>query len=231
MSARYPQGLKAVVFDLDGTLLDTATEFVTVVQQLRDEHGLEHLPEDFIRSNVSNGARALVTLTLNIQAHEDGFEEKRLRLLEIYSSVLGDDTRPYDGIAELLQSLHASGIRWGISTNKPSVYTLPLLATQTFDPEPASVVCSDQVSQAKPHPEALHLNLAQLGCQAFEAIYIGDHLRDIQAGQAAGMRTIAAAYGYIEADDDPTTWGACAIANSVAELSQLIAELGAETPA
>ncbi|MCZ6829219.1 MAG: HAD-IA family hydrolase [Gammaproteobacteria bacterium] len=225
MGRTQSRWLKAVVFDLDGTLLDTAPEFITVLHQLREEHNLERLPEDFIRSKVSHGARALVTLSLGMQPEEEGFEEKRLRLLEIYSSILGTATRPYDGIHELLLGLAREGIAWGISTNKPSVYTYPLLATQTFNPAPTSVVCADQVSNPKPHPEALYLNCKQLGCEPREVIYIGDHLRDIEAGRAAGMCTIAAAYGYIEAGDNPADWGADAIAHEPCELARIIVDL------
>ena len=117
--------LKAVVFDLDGTLLDTAPEFITVIHQLRAEHELPPMPEDAIRSHVSHGARALVTLSLGLQPDHASFEEKRLRLLEIYTGVLGTATRPYPGIVQLLLDLAAAKIRWGISTNKPSQYTLP----------------------------------------------------------------------------------------------------------
>ncbi len=217
--------LKAVIFDLDGTLLDTAPEFVIVLHQLREEHGLERLPEDFIRSKVSHGARALVTLSLGMQPEDEGFEEKRLRLLEIYASVLGSRTRPYAGIGDLLAGLAARGISWGISTNKPSKYTFPLLDTQRLDPAPTSVVCADQVGNPKPHPEALYRNCEQLGCEPGEVIYIGDHQRDIDAGRAAGMRTIAAAYGYLELDDDPGNWGADAIAREPGDLAALIIDL------
>jgi phosphoglycolate phosphatase len=217
--------LKAVVFDLDGTLLDTAPEFITVLHQLRAEHQLPPLSEGSIRSKVSHGARALVTLSLGLQPEDTGFEEKRLRLLDIYASILGTATRPYQGIEALLSGLGEAGITWGISTNKPSLYTLPLLATQALHPAPASVVCGDQVGNPKPHPEPLYLNCEQLGCDPSEAIYIGDHQRDIEAGRAAGMRTIAAAYGYIEADDNPAHWGADAVAQEPCELAQLILDL------
>ena len=222
---RRSSWLKAVIFDLDGTLLDTAPEFITVVHQLREEHDMERLPEAFIRSRVSHGARALVTLSLGLQPEDDGFEAKRLRLLEIYAGILGTATRPYDGIEELLLRLADEAIAWGISTNKPSAYTYPLLETIKLRPAPVSVVCGDEVNNPKPHPEALYLNCEHLGCNPDEVIYIGDHKRDIEAGRAAGMRTIAAAYGYIEADDDPADWGADSIAHSPLELAQRIIDL------
>jgi 2-phosphoglycolate phosphatase len=227
MARPWPRGLKAVIFDLDGTLLDTAPEFIAVVHRLCQEHELERLPEALIRSKVSHGARALVTLSLGIQPEDPGFEEKRLRLLEIYSGQLGSATQPYAGIEELLLSLAGAGLPWGISTNKPSTYTYPLLDSMALNPAPGSVVCGDEVSQPKPHPESLYLNCRHLGCEPQAAIYVGDHPRDIEAGRAAGMRTIAAAYGYIDHDDDPARWGADAIAHSPFELAELMMDLGA----
>lgn len=218
----FPVRLKAVVFDLDGTLLDTAPEFVAVVQQLRREHQLEPLAPQLIRAHVSDGARAMVSLALDIRPEQAAFESKRLRFLDIYQAGLGTATRPYPGIVELLRQLQAAGIGWGISTNKPSYLTLPLLERLALEPAPASIVCPDHVSQTKPHPEPLLLNCRQLQCKPDQAIYIGDHLRDIEAGRSAGMYTIAAAYGYIHHTDDPDNWGADAVANNGDELVALI---------
>lgn len=217
-----PNNLKAVIFDLDGTLVDTAQEFVVVVQTLRAEHGLGKIDEALIRSNVSNGARALVTLALDITEEDAVFEEKRLRLLEIYSTVLGDSAKPYPGIEDLLQQLADRGIRWGISTNKPKAYAEPLLERLAIKPDPGSVVCPDDVTHRKPHPEPLYLNCKQLECAPHEAIYIGDHIRDIEAGRRAGIYTIAAAYGYIEAHDDAANWNADATVLHSTQLAALI---------
>ena len=207
MSA-LPSNLQAVIFDLDGTLIDTADEFVVVVQALRAEHDREPLPEDIIRSNVSNGARALTSLALELPESAPQFEEKRLRLLALYSDVLGTVAALYPGIQELLDGLSQRGIAWGIATNKPRLYTEPLLARLKLSPAPGSVVCPDDVTDRKPHPESLYLNCRQLDCSPANSIYIGDHKRDIEAGRRAGMFTIAATYGYIESHDDPAAWGA-----------------------
>jgi phosphoglycolate phosphatase len=217
-----PRELRAVIFDLDGTLVDTADEFVVVVQALREEHGLDGMDPDRIRASVSNGARALVTLALGIAEDEPAFEGKRQRLLELYSEVLGTVARPYPGIEPLVKDLERRGIAWGISTNKPRTYTEPLLERLAIQPAPGSVVCPDDVSERKPHPESLYLNCRELGCAPREAIYVGDHLRDIEAGRRAGMYTIAAAYGYIEPDDDPRRWGADARACNSTDLPGLI---------
>lgn len=222
MSTLFPANLKAVLFDLDGTLVDTADEFVPVVQTLRDEHGLGPMDEQRIRQSVSNGARALVMLGLGIAEDDPGFETQRLRLLALYSEVVGTLAAPYPGIGELLVALAARDIRWGIATNKPRPYTEPLLAGLDFNPPPGSVVCPDDVAARKPHPESLERNCRELGCRIDEAIYIGDHARDIECGRRAGMYTIAAAYGYIEPDDDPADWGADALAEHSTALADLI---------
>ena len=217
-----PQNLKAVIFDLDGTLVDTADEFVPVVQALRAEHGHGEMDPQRIRASVSNGARALVSLGLDMSEDAPEFESKRLRLLELYSEVLGSIAKPYPGIASLLGELHIRGVAWGISTNKPRAYTEPLLQRLNIQPQPGSVVCPDDVSERKPHPESLYLNCRELNCSPSEAIYVGDHQRDIEAGRRAGMYTIAATYGYIEPDDDPYNWGANTHAGCSTELLSLI---------
>lgn len=221
-SSTFPQNLKAVIFDLDGTLVDTADEFVPVVQRLRAEHGYDAMDPQRIRASVSNGARALVSLGLGINEDAAEFESKRLRLLELYSEVLGTIAAPYPGIESLLTRLQEKGIVWGISTNKPRAYTEPLLERLNIQPPPGSVVCPDDVNHRKPHPESLHRNCHELNCAPNEAIYIGDHLRDIEAGRRAGMYAIAAAYGYIEENDDPNDWGANAQALSSHDLLELI---------
>ena len=221
MTAR-PTTLKAVIFDLDGTLVDTADEFVVVVQALRAEHGHGPMDPARIRASVSNGARALVSLGLGIAEDSDGFETQRLRLLELYTEVLGSVARPYPGIDKLIAEFEQRGIGWGIATNKPRLYTEPLLARLDMRPAPASVVCPDDVGERKPHPESLLRNCSDLVCSPAQAIYVGDHLRDIEAGRRAGMHTIAAAYGYIEPGDDPRSWGADAHANDSTELYRLI---------
>jgi len=218
----FPQNLKAVIFDLDGTLVDTADEFVPVVQGLRAEHGHDAMDPQRIRASVSNGARALVSLGLDINEDAPEFESKRLRLLELYSQVVGTMASPYPGIESLLARLQAKGIVWGISTNKPRAYTEPLLARLNIQPPPGSVVCPDDITNRKPHPESLYRNCHDLHCAPHEAIYIGDHLRDIEAGRRAGMYTIAATYGYIEENDDPQGWGANAQALSSQDLFELI---------
>ena len=219
-----PQDLKAVVFDLDGTLVDTADEFIIIVQALRAEHGLDTMDEQLIRSTVSSGARALVRLALNLQEQHPEFDDKRLRLLELYSDVLGSVAKPYPGIETFIAELQERDIAWGVCTNKPKTYALPLMQKLNFSPAPSCVICPDDVKETKPHPEPLYLCCQQIGCAPHQAIYVGDHQRDIDAGRLAGMYTIAAAYGYIEPGENPSTWKANAQVNCSTELSTLILE-------
>ena len=199
-------GLRAVIFDLDGTLVDTADDFVPVVQALRAEAGLEPMNEARIRATVSNGARALVTLALGITDTHADFEARRLRLLELYEAILGAHAQPYAGMRDLIATLTERGIAWGVATNKPRYLTLPLLDGLRLTA--ASVVCPEDVARRKPDPESIHRACEELGCRPREAIYVGDHARDIEAGRRAGAYTIAAAYGYIEPGDRADSWGA-----------------------
>jgi len=214
--------LKAVLFDLDGTLLDTAPDFVVVVNALLAEHNKPALPADLIRATVSNGARALVQLAFGLQEGEPGFEPLRLRLLELYSANLAVETRPFPGIIPLLEHLQAHDIGWGIATNKPEVYTTPLLSALSFPSPPGSVICPDHVTERKPHPESIYLACEQLACKPQEVVYIGDHQRDIACGNNAGVPTIGALYGYIEADDDPVSWRATHLVRHADEIWPLL---------
>lgn len=213
-------GLRAVIFDLDGTLIDTADDFVPVVQQLREEAGIGPMDPARIRASVSNGSRALVRLALDITEEAAVFETQRQRLLSLYGDILGRHARPYPGVAGLLAELDRRGIAWGIATNKPRDYTLPLL--HTLGLRAASVICPEDVQQPKPHPESLEKGCRELDCAASEAVYVGDHARDIEAGRRAGLYTIAAAYGYIEPGDDARHWRADGIAERSEDLESLL---------
>ncbi len=214
--------LRAVLFDLDGTLLDTAPDFVTAVNLLRADHGREPLPGEPIRRTVSHGARALVRLAFGIGEEDPAFEPLRRRLLALYEAHLLVDTVPFPGIAELLQALAARGIRWGVVTNKPNYLAEPLRARARLEPPADVLVCPDHVSRTKPDPEPLLLACARLGCTVTEAVYVGDHARDIQAGRNAGMRTIAATYGYLEPDEAVTQWQADYHADSVPAIAHIL---------
>jgi phosphoglycolate phosphatase len=214
--------MKAVLFDLDGTLFDTAPDFIVVLNQLRTEEQLPPLPDASIRAVVSNGARALITLGFGVDEGDAGFEHLRKRLLELYLNHLAEKTVLFPGIETLLNQLAAANIAWGIVTNKPLAYTAPLMRAYTHLPAPGAVICPDHVVNRKPDPEPVLLACAQIGCHPQEAIYVGDHERDIAAGRAAGMPTIACRYGYINGDEDPADWNADYLVDSAEEIWPLL---------
>lgn len=211
LSSRPPsarQTVRAVLFDLDGTLLDTAPDFVVVLNQLLGEHDRPALPAATIRRRVSNGARALVELAFGVGPGDPAYEPLRERLLEIYSGHLAVYTELFPGLQRLLTQLDEWQIPWGIATNKPAAYAIPLMEQLDLQPAPECIICPDHVEERKPHPESLFLAAKQLGCEPRDIVYVGDHLRDIECGKRAGAITIAAAYGYIEEGDDVDAWGA-----------------------
>ncbi len=213
---------KAVLFDLDGTLADTAPDFYKTVNQLRALHDLPDLNTQVIRAEVSNGAKALVKLALNLTEEHPEYEQKRRQLLELYSQNLGNETTIFPGIADLLEWLDTANIPWGIVTNKPVHYAKPLLESLTLTDRCSVLICPENTTHRKPHPEPLLLATKHLSIDAAKCLYIGDHARDIQAGKAANMRTIAALYGYISQYEDPTLWQADWYAQDCQQIFQLI---------
>lgn len=216
--------IRAVMFDLDGTLLDTAPDFVVVVNQLLAEQERPALAAETIRAGVSNGSKALIKLAFAIDENNEQFEPLRQRLLELYLENNSVHTKPFPGINTLIEQLVAHNIAWGIATNKPALYTLPLMIDMNMQPPPASVICPDHVSHPKPDPESLFLASNQLGCTPAEIIFVGDHKRDIDCGKGAGSITIAAAYGYVDEGDDPANWNADYCVNHADEIWPIIAK-------
>ncbi|MBL4796461.1 MAG: HAD-IA family hydrolase [Oleispira sp.] len=223
---------QALLFDLDGTLMDTAPDFFPTVNTLRKEHGLPPLVDDLIRLQVSNGGRALTRLALdmpqvvgNIVGNEE-FERKRQRLLDLYVENIASNSDLFSGMLELLETCKEKSLPWGIVTNKPRLYTEILLERLT-DRLPilaqcAVVVCPDDVERTKPFPDPLYLAADKLKVSAKDCWYLGDHSRDIEAGNAASMLTIATLYGYIEPHDKPEDWKADIMVNTVEEIIDLI---------
>lgn len=200
--------LRAIFFDLDGTLLDTATDMGNALNRLLAQEGKNPLPLDAIRNHVSNGANALVRLGFDITMENPDFQRLRQAFLDSYLTDLASHTRPFPGIEPLIEELANRNIAWGIVTNKPWTYTEPLLSHFRFASDPIAILCPDHVKERKPAPESLLLACQLTKCEIDEAIYVGDHARDIECGIRAGMITIAVGYGYIAADDDHNTWGA-----------------------
>jgi len=218
-------GIKAVVFDLDGTLVDTAPDFIVSLSALLKEEGRPALSDESIRNTVSNGASALVTLGFNLTEGDADFERLRQRLLTLYIQHLADSSATFEGIDELLEWFREQDIAWGIATNKPAIYTEPLLKALDLRPTNNCIICPDHVSERKPHPESLHLAAKLLNCQTEEIIYVGDHRRDIECGQRANSPTIAAAYGYISHIDEALSWQADHTVSHAKELQAVIEAL------
>jgi len=214
--------IKAVFFDLDGTLLDSAPDFFIAMHQLTDEYQQARVSEDAIRATVSDGARALTTLAFDMSVDDLGFSERHQRLLELYYKQMGKHCVLFPGMKKLLNQLKNQQLWWGIITNKPSRFTDPILEKLDLATPPNLVLCPDHVKQPKPHPEALLLACNKVGCLPEEAIYIGDHKRDIDCGSAAGSPTIAVSFGYIKADDDISQWNADHIAEQVDDIWPII---------
>ncbi|MFO7528140.1 MAG: phosphoglycolate phosphatase [Marinobacter sp.] len=211
-----------VLFDLDGTLIDTAPDFIRCLNQLREQHGLAPLPPERIRRSVSNGARAMIRVGFGLEPEHPEYTEKHTAFLDLYEAGVAVETTLFEGMEELLRSLEERDIPWGIVTNKPLRFAAPLVEALGLAQRCAAVVCPDHVAQRKPHPEALFLACTQIGAQPETAIYVGDHERDIEAGRNAGMRTIAVRYGYIEEPETVDLWQADLIADTVSDLAKLL---------
>lgn len=214
--------LKAVFFDLDGTLLDTAIDLGNALNNVLVEYNKPVIPLAESRNIVSNGAAALIKAGFKIHEGDEGFWDLREKLLAYYLQDLASHTTPFEGIEELIANLAQRDIKWGIVTNKPLSYAEPLMKFFQFASEPVALICPDHVRNKKPDPEALNLACQQANCLTSEALYIGDHLRDIQCGQNAGMPTIAVSYGYVEAHDDHRSWLATHNVDHASEIWPLI---------
>lgn len=197
----------AVLFDLDGTLLDTAPDMVATLDQLLDEEARPALPYEQARRHVSNGVLGLLRFAFG-ELPEDERSRLDRRFRQIYRGRLARATRPFAGMEQVLHTLEQYAIPWGVVTNKPAQLTEPLLDELQLLARCACVVSGDTLPWRKPHPQPLLHALDQIGIAAASAVYVGDAARDIAAGRAAGMRTIAALYGYIPETEDPATWGA-----------------------
>ena len=215
--ARQPQ---AILFDLDGTLADTAPDLAQALNKLRLERGMAPAPYESLRPYASAGARGLIGAGLGLTPEAAEYEALRVAFLNNYEAAMAVHSRLFDGVPELLAQLDRSGIAWGIVTNKAMRFTDPLMPMIGLG-HAACVVSGDTTPHAKPHPAPLLEAAQRLGKAPEHCWYVGDDMRDIQAGRAAGMLTIAAAWGYC-GSDGPTQWNAHAIAQEPLDLLQLI---------
>lgn len=201
----------AILFDLDGTLADTAPDLAAALNQMLQEDGRAPLPFAMLRPWVSWGAMRMIRVGYGDALEPARMSELRGRFLACYEAGLCRESRLFPGVPELLAGLEAAAIPWGIVTNKPGWLTEPLLGALGLGDRARSVISGDTLPYAKPHPMPLLHAARELGIEAAACAYVGDNIRDIEAGRAAGMQTVAAAWGYIPSDDDPAEWRADAL--------------------
>lgn len=197
-----------MLFDLDGTLVDTAPDLALALNIQRQLHGLEVLPEAVIRPYASHGSRGLLQIGFGLTPDDEAFEPQRIEYLNLYEEVFTRQPRLFAGYDKVLNAFARRGIAWGIVTNKPRRFSAPLIQAMGLDKEMACLVCGDDAAKPKPAPDTLLMACAQANVTPEECIYVGDAERDIQAGRAAGMKTLIAMYGYLDQTDQPDAWHA-----------------------
>lgn len=207
-----------VLFDLDGTLIDSAPDLAGAADELRAERGLPPLGEAALRPMVGAGARGMLGLALNLKPGDEGYDALRTHFLAIYERRMLSLTRVFDEVLPVLQALDDAGLPWGVVTNKAARYAEPITEALGLRRRAAVLVCGDTTPHAKPHPEPLHEAARRAGVASAQGLYIGDDVRDIQAGQAAGMATAAAAWGYLGLGEPVEAWGAQRILRRPADL-------------
>ena len=207
-----------VLFDLDGTLADTAGDLAGAVNRIRDDRGLPPVAVDRLRVHASSGARGLLGAGMGVTPDDDGYREMRDVFLAYYAEELDRTTRLFEGVGDLLTALEARGIRWGVVTNKAERFTRPVLTALRLASRAAVIVSGDTTPHAKPHPAPLLHAATVLAIAPERCVYVGDDLRDVQAGNAAGMATIVAAYGYLGESGDCRDWPATGWIDSPADL-------------
>jgi len=199
---------RLILFDLDGTLVDTAEDLAAALNRCRTRRGLAPTPSHELRPWASHGARGLIQRAFGLHPSDQGYEELRTEFLDYYEQALCVHSRLYEGIEPTLQAIEAAGRRWGVVTNKAARFTGPLLRALQLESRASCVVSGDTAARPKPDPAPILHALAQCACEAGATIYVGDDLRDVQAGRAAGVGTVVAAYGYSASIEDVTAWRA-----------------------
>ena len=217
-----PQVIEAVLFDLDGTLADTAPDMARTVNLMRAKRGLQPVALEVVRPHVSNGARGMIGAAFGIGAGHSDFQAMREEFLVLYGENLCVDTRLFPGMGELLDSLEARGIAWGVVTNKFERFARPLLDGLGLGARAAVVVGGDTCPRPKPFPDPLLFAAAAIGVAPMRTLYVGDDERDVQAARAAGMPVIVAGYGYLGVGTPAAMWGADSIVESAGEIGNWI---------
>jgi 2-phosphoglycolate phosphatase len=214
---------RAILFDLDGTLADTAPDLAAAVNLLRTERGLAPTPYSVLRPTASAGARGMIGAAFGLAPGDEGYEELRLAWFANYEAAMAVHSGLFAGVPELLQGLADAGLAWGIVTNKPERFTNPLVGMIGLQ-HSGCVVSGDTTAHAKPHPAPLLEAARRLGIAPQDCWYVGDDLRDIEAGRAAGMATVACTWGYC-GEIDPAKWGADILLDTPLALLEVINRL------
>ena len=210
--------IKAVLFDFDGTIADTAPDLGRALNRQRAARNQPPLPIELIRTEASAGARGLLNLGFNLKPGDPEYQAMREEFLSFYTEQLCQDTRLFPGITELLEQLDNQAIPWGIVTNKPARFTQPLMHLLNLYHRAACIISGDDTPYSKPHPEPLLTACRQINTPPDCCIYLGDDIRDVQASLAAGVKPVVALYGYLGNSASPETWGAAELINHPGDL-------------
>jgi 2-phosphoglycolate phosphatase len=216
--------MQAMLFDLDGTLADTAPDMARTVNLMRSKRGLAPVPIDLVRPHVSKGARGMICSAFEMTTEHADFQAMREEFLELYGGNLCVDTRLFPGMAEVLDKLEANDIAWGVVTNKFERFARPIIDELGLGSRAAIVVGGDTCPRAKPYPDSLLFAASSLGVMPARTMYVGDDERDVQAARAAGMPVLVAGYGYLGDGPPPEEWEADGIVNSAIEIGKWIEE-------
>lgn len=214
--------VRAVLFDLDGTLIDSAPDLGAAADRLRTDRGMDSIPLHLYRSMAGAGARGMLSVALGITPEHPDFAVLREEFFVNYERCLHERTNAFDGVPELLESLAHRALMWGVVTNKISRFTSLITQRMPLFARAGAIVSGDTTPYPKPHPAPLLEAARRIGVAPHQCIYVGDDERDIQAGRVAGMKTVAAMYGYLGAKVPQDGWGADAMIFSPAELLKML---------
>ncbi len=214
--------IRCVLFDLDGTLIDSALDLALAADEMRVARGLPSLPAAVYRASAGSGARGMLAVAFGLTPHHQDFAALREEFLDRYERRLTRLTRPFEQVEELLATLNHRGVAWGVVTNKHRRFTLPLTATMPMFRRAGVIVSGDSTPYSKPHPTPILEAMRQLDVEAGDCLYVGDDERDMLAGRAAGVATVAASYGYLGPDASIERWPADAVIHRPADLLKLI---------
>lgn len=214
--------LRAILFDMDGTLLDTAPDFIAICQSMLADRGFPPVSDKLIRDEISGGAKAMVAATFALSPMAPEFEALRLEFLERYQVDCAVHSKLFEGMVELLADIEKANLIWGVVTNKPLRFAQPIMEQLGLAERSAILICPDHVTNSKPDPEPLILACRMLGLEPASVLFVGDDLRDIESGRDAGTKTAAVRYGYIHPHDNPDHWGADVVVDHPLDLRKVL---------